>query len=173
MNKRCTTVIMSLLWLWPGIGPAFSGSADLGGEEIGEPRKEESARPPIIRSDLLDVAGEEGLPQVRDIFVPKPAVAVPVVTDRPDFAGLAMSKGRFPEMGAASFRQPVHLTYTGYVSSGSFYIALIVYQGQPMAVAEGEEIAPGIRVVRITPEKLEIAEPDSEVKAFPIEGDLS
>ncbi|MDW7761785.1 MAG: hypothetical protein SCM96_14260 [Acidobacteriota bacterium] len=173
MNKRCTTVIMSLLWLWPGIGTAFSGSADLGGEETREPQKEESARPPIIRSDLLDVAGEKGLPQVRDIFVPKPAVSVSSVTDRPDLAGLPLVESRFPEMGVASFRQPVHLTYTGYVSSGSFYIALIVYQGQPMAVAEGEEIGPGIRIVRITPDKLEIAEPDSEVKAFPIEGDLS
>ena len=164
MNRRCAPVIIPLLWLWPGIGTAFPGP---------EIQKAPPARPPIIRMDLLAAAGEEGLPQVRDIFVPKPAVSVPAVTDRSDLSGLPLSDSRFPEMGGASYRQPVQLTYTGYVSSGSFYIALIVYQGQPMAVAEGEEIGPGIRIVRITPENLEIAEPDSEVKSFPIEGDLS
>ena len=161
MNRRCVPVIIPLLWLGLGLGTAFPGPAELGGQE------------PIIRLDLLAAAGEEGLPQVRDIFVPKPAVSVPAVMDHSDLSGLPLSGSRFPEVGGVSYRQPVHLTYTGYVSSGSFYIALIVYQGQPMAVAEGEEIGPGIRVVRITPDKLEIAEPDSEVKAFPIEGDLS
>jgi hypothetical protein len=130
-------------------------------------------RTPIIRLDLLAAAGEEGLSPSRDIFVPKPAVSVPAVMDHSDLSGLPLAESRFPEVGGVSYRQSVHLTYTGYVSSGSFYIALIVYQGQPMAVAEGEEIGPGIRIVRITPDKLEIAEPDSEVKAFPIEGDLS
>jgi hypothetical protein len=50
-------------------------------------------------------------------------------------------------------------------------MALIVRSGEAVPVAEGEEIIPGYRVVRITALEIEIEGPGGERKVFSRQGD--
>ncbi len=49
-------------------------------------------------------------------------------------------------------------------------IALIVLDGQPDAVREGEMIRPGFKLVKITPRDIEVSGPDSKTQKFSLEG---
>lgn len=154
-----------------GVGTALCVLLGSMEEETPGPLKPPSPRLPIIRLDLIENDAETAASTVRDIFIPRPAVSDAGLSDPTGLRGLTPYDQGISAIEEASFRMPVHLTYVGFVASGDIHIALIVYQGQPMAVGEGDEIDPGIRVIRITSEILEVARPDSETKVFPIEGD--
>jgi flagellar basal body P-ring protein FlgI len=49
--------------------------------------------------------------------------------------------------------------------------ALIILEGQVMAVAEGEVVSEGIRIGKITPQELEVIMPDSTTRKFSLEGE--
>jgi hypothetical protein len=129
--------------------------------------------------DLLERAkSETGLP-TRNIFAPRQASAVPATisqgnqsplpspnlpSDHPQTAGQGDT-----EPQAAVFS--IDLRYIGFVVSPQKVIALIVFQGQTLAVAEGEVISEGIRVGKITKEQFEVILPDSSKRSFSLEGD--
>lgn len=66
----------------------------------------------------------------------------------------------------------VDIRYMGYVKSGPKITALIVFQGEPLAVEQGEIIALGVQIVSISKEQIEVRGPDNEIRKFPLEGDL-
>jgi Tfp pilus assembly protein PilP len=69
-------------------------------------------------------------------------------------------------------RFAVNIRYMGYVKSGSKITALIVFQGEALAVEKGEMIALELQVVEITTEEIEVIGPDRQLLKFPLEGDL-
>lgn len=73
------------------------------------------------------------------------------------------------QQGQAGFS--VNLRYVGYVKSGPKITALIVFEGEVLAVERGEMIAFGVQVIAISKEEIEVMGPDQESRKFPLEGD--
>lgn len=79
--------------------------------------------------------------------------------------------------GAGGIQREEHseyldLRYIGYVRSGTKIIALVIFQGEALAVAEGEMITEGITVKKIGLEEIEVLGPDSKSSMFLLEGEL-
>ncbi len=129
-------------------------------------RKTSRETTPLIRKDLLDFGEETPPPSLRNIFRPKRTVnraAAPRVpaAPRPE----AKTPPSEPEPSFA-----LSLNYIGSVESGGRTMALVVRNGEALPVAEGEELAPGYRVIRITSEEIEVEGPGGERKVFSRQG---
>ncbi len=126
----------------------------------------QEARKPLVRKDLLVFGSGEIAAPVRDIFRPKTA-APPVVRRA---GGPAVKSAAVSQPGAPpSFT--LNLSYIGSIKSGGQIIALVLRNGQTVSVGEGDEIAPGYKVVGVTAEAIVIQGPNSERKTFRRQGD--
>lgn len=65
----------------------------------------------------------------------------------------------------------ISLRYIGFIQSSGRMIALVVFEGQAVAVAEGEVLGERTRIGKITREQVEIVLPDSPTRAFSLEGE--
>ncbi len=68
----------------------------------------------------------------------------------------------------------INLRYIGfieYTKSSQKITALIILEGQPMAVVEGEVVFEGMRIGKISPQELEVIMPDSTTRKFSLEGE--
>ena len=126
----------------------------------------QEAPKPLVRKDLLVFGSGEIAAPVRDIFRPK-TTAPPVVR-----------RAGGPAVKSAAVAQPdaqpsftLNLSYIGSIKSGGQIIALVLRNGQTVSVGEGDEIAPGYKVVGVTAEAIVIQGPNSERKTFPRQGD--
>ena len=126
----------------------------------------QEARKPLVRKDLLVFGSGEIAAPVRDIFRPKTA------------APPAVRRAGGPAVKSAAVSQPdappsftLNLSYIGSIKSGGQTIALVIRNGQTVSVGEGDEIAPGYKVVGVTAEAIVIQGPNSERKTFPRHGD--
>ena len=64
------------------------------------------------------------------------------------------------------------LRYIGYVKSGKKITALILFEGEALAVDVGEEIAEGVSVTKISLEDITVVGLDQEPRTFPLEGEI-
>ncbi len=131
----------------------------------------------LLRIDLLRLPQEEMTPPLRNIFAPGTRI------NRPQDIALQQAQELAPndqgdetpanpEAGtAAPPVMTVSLRYIGFIESSVRMIALIVFEGQTMAVVEGEVVGEGIRVGKITREQVEIVLPDSSTRMFSFEGE--
>jgi len=127
----------------------------------------QEAGKPLVRRDLLVFGSGEIAAPVRDIFRPKTA-AVPGAARR---AGGPAVKSAAVSQTDASPSFNLTLSYIGSIKSGGQIIALVLRNGQTVSVGEGDEIAPGYKVVGVTAEAIVIQGPNSERKTFPRQGD--
>ncbi|NOR53787.1 MAG: hypothetical protein GQ536_06845 [Candidatus Aminicenantes bacterium] len=65
----------------------------------------------------------------------------------------------------------LNIRYVGYIVSGERIVALIFFEENVLAVEEGEVIAEGVEVEKITPVEIEITGPDSKKRKYPLEGE--
>ena len=65
----------------------------------------------------------------------------------------------------------LNIRYVGYIVSGEKIVALIFFEENVLAVEEGEVIAEGVVVEKITPVEIEITGPDSKKRKYPLEGE--
>ncbi|OGD23780.1 MAG: hypothetical protein A2Y70_01110 [Candidatus Aminicenantes bacterium RBG_13_64_14] len=126
----------------------------------------QEARKPLVRRDLLVFGSGEIAAPVRDIFRPR-ATALP-----------AVRRAGGPAVKSAAVTQPdappsftLNLSYIGSIKSGGQIIALVLRNGQTVSVGEGDEIAPGYKVVGVTAEAIVVQGPNSERRTFPLKGD--
>jgi hypothetical protein len=63
------------------------------------------------------------------------------------------------------------LRYIGYVKSVQKITALILFEGEALAVDVGEEIAEGVSISKITLEDITVIGPSQEPWKFPLEGE--
>jgi hypothetical protein len=128
---------------------------------------------PLVRLDLLKALPPEPAAPIRDIFNPGRAVAAPEAVETPD--ATQAPAGEEPGVEAPPEAAPeeplLELAYLGYVTSGRKIVALVISQGQAMAVAEGEEIVPGVTVVKIGPDRIEVTGPGGKKMSVPIQGE--
>lgn len=141
-------------------------------DEIQE--KTEEKRPPVslIRKDLLVVDTKKLDPPKRNIFTPNSAGRVESA------AYEDMNERRQAErknMEALESERPsarsLGLRYIGYVKSGQKITALILFEGEALAVDVGEEIAEGVSISMITLEDITVIGSDQEPRKFPLEGE--
>jgi Tfp pilus assembly protein PilP len=125
--------------------------------------------PPLIRRDLIPAAARTFPPLKRDPFSAQifagNETAVPAGGG--GFAGIP------PEVKPAEEPPPilpVAFRFVGYIKSSAGLVGLVLFQGQALAVREGDEAGPGWKVVRITAKEIEIQGPDGKTQVFPLEG---
>jgi hypothetical protein len=134
--------------------------------------KRAPAGPPksLIRKELLvPRAGELPFPR-RNIFSPDSGsseIASPPVVQAPRIPG------EEPPGAEANPDQPpaettLNITYLGFINSSKTRIGLILLEGEPVAVREGESLRQGYKVEKITPKEIELTGPDSKTHKFPL-----
>ncbi|HPW17919.1 MAG TPA: hypothetical protein PLP83_06015 [Candidatus Aminicenantes bacterium] len=153
MESRARTAVAAAL--------ALAGLAGLLAAQDAEAPK------PLVRKDLLVLGDGTPPPLVRDIFRPKAASAAPAAL-RP--------AGPAPAAAAASPAEPppaftLTITYLGSIKMGGRTIGLVLRGGRTQDVAEGDEIAPGYRVVGVTAEAIVVEGPKGERRTFAKQGD--
>jgi hypothetical protein len=122
---------------------------------------------PLIRKDLLSFGQGEIAPPRRDIFRPR-ATAQPTSPQSPQVVTPAR-KLPTPAGGPPAFA--LNIVYVGSARSAGKIVALVLLDGQTTPVAEGDEITPGYKVLRVTADEIEVVGPNSERKTFSRQGD--
>ena len=141
---------------------ALGGALALVAAQTGEAPK------PLVRKDLLVFGKGEIDPPVRDIFRPKAAAPGAAVVRK---AGPAAKPGTEAPAPDAPPTFSLNISYMGSIKSGGQTIALVLRGGQTLSVSEGDEIAPGYKVVRVTAEAIVVQGPTGETKTFAKQGD--
>ena len=127
----------------------------------------------LIRKDLLKSKPAEIASPRRDIFSPRTGFTQPDVSQPGELSG-----GRVEDAGTSktpteikSVAPSLDLTYIGYVQSANKTIALIILEGLAMAVSEGEEVLPGVKVGKVAPDRIDFIGPDAKRSSFPLQGE--
>jgi hypothetical protein len=76
-----------------------------------------------------------------------------------------------PNKYEASSSLPVNIRYIGYVVSADKIVALIVFEGNALAVESGEMISEGVKIGKITADEIEIVGSDSQKRRYYLEGE--
>jgi len=127
----------------------------------------------LIRKDLLKEKPGEIVPPRRDIFSPRTGFAPSDFSQLGEFVeGRATDAGRLETPSAMKPAEPsLELSYIGYVRSAHKMIALIILDGQAMAVSEGEEVLPGVKVGKVAPDRIDFTGPGAKRLSFPLQGE--
>ena len=122
---------------------------------------------PLVRKDLLVLGTGEPPALIRDIFRPKTTAAAPSVRRAagPVTAGPAVAPAETPPTFSLS------ISYLGSIKAGGRTIGLVLRGGKTLDVAEGDEIAPGYKVVGVTAEAIVVEGPNGERRTFTKQGD--
>jgi hypothetical protein len=120
-----------------------------------EPRK------PLVRKDLLVFGSGEIAAPIRDIF--RPNTTAPPSGRRPVRPSEALPVTRSADIPAIF---ALNISYIGSVNAGGRTIALVLRNGQTVSVGEGDDVAPGYKVVRVTAQEIVVEGPNSERKTF-------
>jgi hypothetical protein len=123
---------------------------------------------PLVRKDLLVLGRGEIKPPRRDIFRPR-SYAEPTAPQLLPANPAARNGQAAPAKTAPSFA--LELVYVGSIRSAGKITALVMRDGQTLPVAEGDEIIPGYKVLRITADEIEVEGPNSQRKTFSRQGD--
>jgi len=126
----------------------------------------------LIRKDLLFEKKEKLGPPRRNIFSPHAASKTPDES-LPEEAGISQKiPSQFREdSGEYSEGTKPDLQYLGYVKSSQKIIALIILEGEALAVAEDEMIGAEIRVGKVTSEEIELIGASSQKWKYSLEGE--
>jgi len=131
----------------------------------------------LLRRDLLNLKKPEAAPPKRNIFAPR------IGPNRPGEAARALeplpasdfSAGEEPAGAKETAPAPpvitVDLRYIGFIVSARRLVALVVFEGQAIAVVEGDVVGEGIRVGKVNRDEIEVVLPDSSTRTFPLEGE--
>jgi len=127
----------------------------------------------LIRKDLLKEKPVELGPPLRDIFSPRTAFAPPGISPPGEPPGGRITDAEKPETPPAMepAEHSLDLSYIGYVQSAHKMIALVILEGQALAVSEGEEVLPGVKVEKVTTDRVDLIGPDAKRSSFPRQGE--
>jgi len=123
----------------------------------------------LIRKDLLTIKKDAPQRPRRNIFSPRSGAI-----NEEDVANLISPRDFEEQESSAEEETPfftMSLRYIGYIDAGERIVALIIYEGEAMAVEEGEMINEQFKVGKVTRDKLDIIGPGEEIKEFPLEGE--
>jgi hypothetical protein len=128
----------------------------------------------LVRVDLLSKASAEIVPPRRDIFRAQPAFAPPGPGSLPQVTEPVPPPAEEDKAPDEAVPEPgLDLTYVGYISSAHRIVALVVVGGQAQAVAEGEEVVPGVKIEKVSRDKISLLGPGSKRTVVPLQGEES
>lgn len=125
----------------------------------------QAPRKPLVRKDLLVFGSGQIAAPLRDIFQPKTSALPPVRRPAGPAAKPAVIQGPNAPAGFT-----LNISYIGSINAGGRTIALVLRNGQTVSVGEGDDLAPGYKVVRVTAQEIVVEGPNSERKTFPRQG---
>lgn len=148
-----------------------SFSLEVAANKLQEKSLDKQEKKSLIRKDLLQRERMQIKPPRRNIFSPRMSSVAEVDPgiDRSDqtLPGLNAQPGETSEQGNSDII--LDLKYIGYVISDRRIVGLIDFQGEVLAVEEGDLILAGVEVKKITLEEIEITSPDSKQGKYPLE----
>jgi len=174
MKKAHRRLFAWLLAAWLG---QSAGAAASQGLSPAQASPQEAARR-LVRKDLLLRKEGELEPPKRNIFSLQSFAGGPgtpgVVTapNMPTPAGISSPQGAQPPGVQPEAVQPVFdFRYIGFVRSSRRITAVVIYNGLPYSVSEGDVLGQEVRILKITAKEIEVQGPDSGKKVFPLEGE--
>lgn len=144
---------------------------DKGQEKKQKISQEKSEIKSLVRKDLLLRERKKLVPPKRNIFAPGTTLIEETGFEERDqrerLPGLTAEPEAKTEreMATSSF----DLRYIGYVTSDQKIVGLIIFRGEPLAVEQGDLIAEGVEVGKITTAEIEIVGPDSKQRKYSLE----
>jgi hypothetical protein len=130
----------------------------------------------LLRMDLLERKDEPSTAAKRDPFVPGARFDLPAGT--PMQQGIGGFRQGMPGFNREAEpaaetppEPPVNVRYVGFIRGREKFLALVLFNGQAMAVGGGESLGDVWKVVRVTPEEIEIQGPDGAGLKFALEGE--
>lgn len=171
MRMRNVLAVMTTLILAAGSSMAQTRSRPPA--KTAPPEERES----LLRMDLLQLPQGEMTPPQRNIFAPgaRASRSADVLSQGSQLSEPDNQAGETPVLQAEGTAAPplitVNLRYIGFIESSQRIIALVVLEGQAIAVVEGEVVGEGIRIGKISREQVEIVLPDSSTRLFSLEGE--
>jgi hypothetical protein len=131
----------------------------------------------LLRKDLLQVKKKDSAPPKRNIFAPRTDFSRPGEAVRPGGPLPAMDFQAADELAATdeTAEAPpvlaVNLRYIGFIGSPRRLVALVILEGQAIAVVEGDFVGEGIRIGKVSRQQIEVVLPDSSTRMFSLEGE--
>jgi hypothetical protein len=125
----------------------------------------------LIRKDLLLREKMELGNPVRNIFTLRRSVSREIERNPVKLRQNQQQNPTLPGKYEASSSLPLNVRYIGYVISDDKMVALIVFEGDALAVEKGEVISEGVKVGKITPGEIEIIGSDSQKRRYYLEGE--
>jgi hypothetical protein len=125
----------------------------------------------LIRKDLLLREKMELGNPVRNIFTLGRSVSREIERNPVKLRQNQQQNPTLPGKYEASSSLPLNVRYIGYVISDDKMVALIVFEGEALAVESGEVISEGVKIGKITPEEIEIVGSDSQKRRYVLEGE--
>jgi len=131
----------------------------------------------LLRKDLLQIRKQEAAPPLRNIFAPRAASSRPGDVAPPGRPLPAMDSQAADESAATdeTAEAPpvitIDLRYIGFIESRRRLVALVNFEGQAIAVVEGDIVGEGIRIGKVSRQQIEVVLPDSSTRTFSLEGE--
>lgn len=129
---------------------------------------EESKGKSLIRKDLLVKKARDMAGPRRNIFAPQASPRQDLFEEQAAESNPQAAEARLKESAPAAL---MSLRYIGYIVSPLKIIGLVIFEGEALAVEEGETLSEEIKVGKITPEEIEIVGPGATSRKFPLEGE--
>ena len=137
-----------------------------------KPLKNES-QTRLLRKDLLQKERKSLDPPKRNIFTPQR------LGYKLDGTVEVGTSGRQPGPGDAAYTESpppetarqVDIRYIGYIGSHRRTVALIIHNGDAVAVEKGEQLSEQVKILDITPQSVEFVGPDSIPNKVFLEGE--
>jgi hypothetical protein len=142
-----------------------------GEERLQKKVLEKGGEKSLIRKDLLLREKIELGNPVRNIFTLRRSVRREIERNPVKQEQNQQRNPTIPNTHEASTSLPVNIRYIGYVISADKMVALIVFEGNALAVERGEVISVGVKIGKITTEEIEIVGSDSQRRRYSLEGE--
>jgi len=141
-----------------------------------KPSSAEKAAPakaskPLIRMDLLKKGVRDAAFTKRDIFIPQSDFGPSGTQSAP--LNVRMAKAGAGGESAAPEPQALSLNvrYIGFIQAKQKTTALVLFEGQAVAVIEGDTLGAAWKVVKISAGLIEIQGEDGKSQTFALEGE--
>lgn len=127
----------------------------------------------LIRKELLLKERKKLEPPRRNIFSPRSLGSLEANPDAVGFEQNPSESSSETSLTSSEDRPlpSLNIRYIGYIHSGEKIVALIIFEGDAVAVEKGEMISAGVEIGKITREEIEIIGPNSEIKKYSLEGE--
>jgi len=142
-----------------------------GEEKLQKKGLEKGGEKSLIRKDLLLREKMKLGSPVRNIFTLRRSVSSEIERNLAKLRQNQQQNPTLPSKYEASSSLPLNIRYIGYVISDDKMVALIVFEGDALAVESGEVISEGVKIGKITPEEIEIIGSDSQKRRYYLEGE--